>query len=228
MFTQQNFIQPHIRTKTFRRIYSRLVICITVAFLVLCCFLSFSVNATTLTGKVIKVSDGDTISILDRAKNTHKIRLAGIDAPEKSQPFGQKSKDQLAKTVFGKQVKAQCGKSDRYGRAVCKILLADSDVNLEQIRAGFAWHYTAYASAQTPEDRNLYSMAEERAHAHRMGLWRDKQQTPPWEWRHNNRKEHNVVSNTSSCPCSGELQCTGQKGGHYCTMLSGKKRYLSQ
>ncbi len=93
------------------------------ALLFACCFLSLSVGASTLIGKVIGISDGDTIDVLDSAKTTHRIRLAGIDAPEKAQPFGQRSKQHLSDSVFGKQVEVLGGKIDKYGRTVGKILV---------------------------------------------------------------------------------------------------------
>jgi endonuclease YncB( thermonuclease family) len=95
-------------------------------------------GAATLTGKVVGVSDGDTITVLDAAKTQHKIRLAGIDAPEKAQPFGQKSKEHLSDSVFGKQVQVEYTKTDKYGRTVGKVLVNGMDANLEQIKAGFA------------------------------------------------------------------------------------------
>ena len=98
-------------------------------------------------GRVVGVSDGDTITVLDRAKVQHKIRLAGIDAPEKGQAFGNASKENLSRLVFDSQVEAHCHKKDRYGREVCKVLRGATDVNLEQIRAGMAWWYREYAKA---------------------------------------------------------------------------------
>lgn len=183
------------------------------------------VFASTFTGKVIGISDGDTVDVLDSSKTTHRIRLAGIDAPEKAQPFGQRSKEHLSDSVFGKQVEVQGGKTDKYGRTVGKILVNGFDANLEQIRAGFAWHYKAYESEQSADDRSLYSMAEENARAQRLGLWSEKKQMPPWEWRHGGRDEPTPTSIASGCPCSGESHCTGSKGGQYCMTPNGKKRY---
>jgi endonuclease YncB( thermonuclease family) len=188
-------------------------------------FLSLSVGAETLTGKVIGISDGDTIDVLDSSKSTHRIRLAGIDAPEKAQPFGQRSKEHLSDSVFGKQVEVQGGMIDKYGRNVGKILVNGFDANLEQVRAGFAWHYKAYESEQSAEDRRLYSMTEEMARAQRLGLWSEKKQMPPWEWRHGGKDEPTPTSIASACPCAGESYCTGLKGGQYCTTPNGRKRY---
>ena len=95
---------------------------------------------------MVAVSDGDTITILDDAKTQHKIRFAGIDAPEKGQPFGERSKQNLSALVFQKRVEARCHKKDRYGREVCAVFVSLRDVGLEQIRAGMAWWYREYAA----------------------------------------------------------------------------------
>ena len=127
--------------------------------------------------------DGDTITVLDRAKVQHKIRLAGIDAPEKGQAFGNASKESLSRLVFDRQVMAQCHKRDRYGREVCKVMRGSTDVDIEQIKAGMAWWYREYAKEQTPPEREEHAREEEGAKASRVGLWRDPKPVPPWEWR---------------------------------------------
>ncbi len=88
---------------------------------------------------VVHVADGDTITVLDAGKVQHKVRLAGIDAPEKAQPFGQRSRESLADLVAGRTVIVETHKKDRYGRYVGKVILNSRDVNLEQIRRGMAW-----------------------------------------------------------------------------------------
>lgn len=140
-------------------------------------------SAATLEGKVVRVADGDTITILDQSKIQHKIRLAGIDAPEKGMPFGQKSKQHLSELVAGKQVTVETTKLDRYKRRVGKVLVDGQDANLAQIEAGFAWHYKDYEREQSRIDRLAYTRAEERAREARKGLWVDNQPVPPWEWR---------------------------------------------
>ena len=99
------------------------------------------VVATTLVGKVIGVQDGDTIEVLDSSKHSHRIRLAGIDAPEEAQPLGQRSKQNLSGLVFGKQVEVDGGKTDKYGRTLGKVVVNGADANLTQVKAGFASHY---------------------------------------------------------------------------------------
>jgi endonuclease YncB( thermonuclease family) len=142
------------------------------------------IYAATLTGKVVGVSDGDTITVLDDQKVQHKIRLAGIDAPEKKQAFGQVSKDHLAKQVFSKFVTVDYSKSDKYGRLVGKILLDGQDVNIRQLQTGLAWHYKKYEAEQPPEDRVTYARAEQVAQDRRVGLWGDRNPVAPWDFRH--------------------------------------------
>jgi len=147
--------------------------------------LAFALPAwADLTGEVVGVADGDTITVLDADKVQHKVRLTGIDAPEKKQPFGNRSKQSLSDMVFNKIVTVETDKRDRYGRELGKVLAGGKDVNLEQVRAGFAWHYTAYERTQPVADRQAYADAENEAKAAKRGLWVDADPTPPWEWRH--------------------------------------------
>lgn len=183
------------------------------------------VVAATLTGKVIGVLDGDTIDVLDSTKHPQRIRLAGIDAPEKAQPFGQRSKQNLSSLVFGKQVEVDVGKTDRYGRTVGKVAVNGTDANLAQVKAGFAWHYKQYASEQSTTDRDQYSIAEDSARSSRVGLWHDPKPLAPWDWRHGGKDEPTVTSLASGCPCSAASLCTGPNGGRYCVAPNGKKRY---
>ena len=146
-------------------------------------FLAASLNASTLQGKVVHVADGDTITVLDANNTQHKIRLQGIDAPEKAQAFGQKSKQSLHQLVHSKQVSVEYQKKDNYGRAVGKVVYNGTDVCLEQIKFGMAWHYKQFESEQPKEDREIYAQAELSARANAIGLWKDKQPSPPWEFR---------------------------------------------
>jgi endonuclease YncB( thermonuclease family) len=138
-------------------------------------------------GRVVGVSDGDTIKVIDANKLQHKIRLAGIDAPESRQPFGSKAKEALAALVFDRDVELQCGKIDRYGRSVCVVLLDGQDINLRQVEAGFGWWYRKYASEQTGEQRKNYESAETSARTSKRGLWGDPQPISPWVWRRSKR-----------------------------------------
>ena len=156
-----------------------------IALIWLC--IAMSLNATTLQGKVVSVADGDTITVLDSQKTQHKIRLQGIDAPERAQAFGNKSKQSLHEMVHGKQVTVDYQMKDKYGRVVGKILLNNTDVCLEQLKRGMAWHYKQYANEQPKEDRETYSLAEQQAKTELKGLWKDKQPVPPWEFRKQNK-----------------------------------------
>lgn len=134
------------------------------------------------------ISDGDTITILDAGNRQLKIRLSGIDAPESHQAFGQKSKANLSALVFNRQVVAQCAKTDKYRREICKVMVGGIDANLEQLKAGMAWWYRYYANEQPLQDQEAYEAAEFNAKIRRLGLWADKNPTPPWDWRHENRR----------------------------------------
>jgi len=143
--------------------------------------------ADTLIGKVVGVADGDTITVLDEQQSQHKIRLAGIDCPEKAQPFGQNAKQSLSDLVFGRLVTVEWQKLDRYKRVLGKVLVEGRDVNLEQVRLGLAWHYKKYDREQEPYDRASYSQAEIKARMSNRGLWSDPEPIPPWDWRKGNK-----------------------------------------
>ena len=151
--------------------------------LVFILFLSNFVNAKTMEGLVVGVADGDTITVLDPQKNTYKIRLQGIDAPEKKQAFGEKSKQSLHDLVHGKQVHIEYDKEDKYGRTVGKVTLGDLDVCLQQLVLGMAWHYKKYQNEQSATDRAVYSETESKSKSLRLGLWADDAPMPPWEFR---------------------------------------------
>ena len=143
----------------------------------------FSLEAATLQGKVVSVADGDTITVLDSQKTQHKIRLQGIDAPERAQAFGNKSKQSLHEMVHGKQVTVDYQKKDKYGRVVGKLMLDNTDICLEQVKRGMAWHYKQYANEQPKQDQEQYAQAEKKAQAESIGIWKDKSPTPPWVFR---------------------------------------------
>lgn len=145
--------------------------------------LALPASSAELIGRIVGITDGDTLTLLDAARQQHKIRLAGIDAPESHQPFGQRSKTNLSALAFNKEVIADCTKVDKYKRLICKVAVNGIDINLEQVKAGMAWHYKQYAREQTLRDREDYEVAEFNAKIRRFGLWADKNPEPPWEWR---------------------------------------------
>jgi endonuclease YncB( thermonuclease family) len=156
-----------------------------------------AVWADSLQGKVIKVADGDTVTIVDDRGKKHRIRLAGIDAPEKDQPYGDVSTQGLAELVSDKTVTIEYNKLDRYKRIVGKVLVDPPgevfcmtldcvkkiDAGLEQIKKGLAWHYKKYQGEQTEKDRLLYSEVEKQSISTKVGLWMNNEPMAPWDWR---------------------------------------------
>jgi len=131
--------------------------------------------------------------VLDADKTQHKIRLQGIDAPERGQAFGTKSKEHLSDSVAGEIVVVEYDKYDRYGRILGKVLLGGEDMNLEQIRAGLAWHYKKYQGEQTVAGRVAYSDAEMEARRRKLGLWGDTAPMPPWDYRKAQRDRKKAI-----------------------------------
>ena len=189
-------------------------------------------------GRVVRVADGDTLTILDATGTTvvspvanatplgqrascplpasptqHKIRLNGIDAPEKSQAFGQKSKQHLSSLVFGKDVCVKYKSRDKYGRILGTVYIDGLDVNLEMLRVGLAWHYKRFDS--TP----AYAAAESEARQNRRGLWSDSNPIPPEQFRHASSNKRHYCNcenyrNTRGYPCGkGEGTPCGKCGG---------------
>jgi endonuclease YncB( thermonuclease family) len=139
--------------------------------------------STFLEGLTTSVADGDTLTVLDAAKVSHRVRLLGIDAPERGQPYGKVARQVLLERVIGKRLRVLVQSKDPYGRSVGKVLLGGTDINLELVRAGLAWHYKHFADDQLPGDARLYAQAEREARLARTGLWAEPMPLPPWEWR---------------------------------------------
>lgn len=138
---------------------------------------SAAMEALVINGKVIKVQDGDTITIL-AGKTQHKIRLDGIDCPELHQAYGQKARQFTSTLVFGKKVKVLYKDKDRYGRILGTVFtMGGANLNHELMRAGLAWHYTQYS-----KDKKLAALEKAARKAGR-GLWSDKSAIPPWQFR---------------------------------------------
>ncbi len=134
-------------------------------------------------GRIIRVVDGDTVVLKDEHGDNHKIRLAGIDAPESLQPFGQQAADLLRGLVLGEHVRTLSYKNDRYGRTIATIFLHDQDINLAIIDAGLAWHYKKYASEQPLSEELAYAHSELMARQNKLALWSDEEPIAPWDWR---------------------------------------------
>lgn len=137
---------------------------------------------------MVGLRDGDTITVLDAGKAQHVVRIGGIDAPERKQPFGTAAREALSSMVYDRRVDARCWKRDRYGREVCSVHVGSRDVGLAMIRDGYAWHYKEYEREQRPEERAAYAQAEVDARAAKRGLWREPGAVPPWAWRKEARR----------------------------------------
>lgn len=149
----------------------------------LICFFSASAISEVLNGTVVGVSDGDTITVLDNSNKEHKVRLMGIDAPEKSQSFGNQAKKTLSNYIYKKEVSVEYKKLDKYKRIVGKVTLDERDICLQMIRDGMAWHYKEYAKEQSKTDKDLYSEAEAKARKLKVGLWHQADATKPSNFR---------------------------------------------
>lgn len=161
--------------------------------------LSWNIEARSISGKVVSVADGDTITVLDSSKTRHRIRLAQIDAPEKKQDFGRRSKQSLSDLVAGRLVTIDIETTDQYRRLVGTVIADGRDVNLEQVRRGMAWVYTRYAHDPA------YYAAESTAKASGIGLWSQPHPVSPWEFRHRRKSggsasvNKQTSDNTFSC-----------------------------
>lgn len=128
--------------------------------------------------KVVKISDGDTFTAINRDNLQLKIRVWGIDAPEKKQAFGTKAKDYLASLIFGKTITVDVQKQDGWGRYIAYVYTPDDrDVSLEMINAGMAWQFVEYDQSEK------YRAAESQARKSKKGLWSDPHRIAPWEFR---------------------------------------------
>lgn len=143
-------------------------------------FLSLATSqscASEFTGVVVGVADGDTLTVLTPQKDRVRVRLDQIDAPEKGQPFGERSRQSLAGLSFQKTVRIVDHGDDRYGRTIGTVFVDRLNVNVDQLRRGMAWVYVRYAH----QDR-LFAI-EQDARKARRGLWADLNPVPPWDWR---------------------------------------------
>ena len=139
--------------------------------------------AAELEGRVVAIRDGDTIDLLTLESVRVRVRLAGIDAPETGQPYGSAAKRGLSALTYRQHAHVAWVKHDDYGRIVGTVYVRGTDINLQMIERGLAWHYRAYAAEQGGYDRRRYAAAEASARSQRLGLWRDANPVPPWEYR---------------------------------------------
>jgi len=135
-------------------------------------------SAQVLTGRAVKIIDGDTFTLLVNEHEQVKIRLDGIDAPEKGQAYGNRAKEYLSSMIWGESLTVIIKSKDRYGRFIGKVCTSTiSDVNLEMISAGYAWQYRDY------NNDNSYTVAENQARKNMRGLWQDKNPIRPQDFR---------------------------------------------
>jgi len=141
-------------------------------------------TSLAFTGKVVSVADGDTVTLLTEGKSQIKVRLYGIDCPEKAQAFGTKAKRFTANLVFGKQVVVDPIDQDRYGRTVGVLSVQGVNLNEAILKTGYAWVYTRYCRKSFCSG---WQEIQEAAQAGHLGLWSNPNPTPPWEYRRGSR-----------------------------------------
>lgn len=162
-----------------------------VSLLFLMLALALNISAQTIKGKVVGISDGDTITILDSLHHKIKIRLYGIDCPEKGQDFGAAAKKFTSDKCFSKVVHVQTKGKDKYGRTLGVVMLPDrNELNLLLLQNGLAWHYKAFDKSKK------YADAELAARQHKSGLWIVKSPVAPWDFRKAKRNKQEAVAVT--------------------------------
>lgn len=181
--------------------------------------------AYEITGRVVGVADGDTLTILDATNTQHKIRLADIDAPESGQPYGNRAKQRLRALVAGKTVIADCRERDKYGRDVCTVIVDGADVNADLVATGHAWVYEQYnARADLPP-------LQEAAKSKGAGLWSlpEAQIVKPSDWRHGQKDVQEQVKAVKAQQATQADVACGSK--RYCKQMAScaeAKFYLQQ
>lgn len=184
--------------------------------------------ATELTGKIVGVHDGDTLTLLvsDGARFKQvKVRLAEIDTPESKQPYGQRAKQALSDLTFGKQVRVVVQDTDKYGRTVGRVYVGGVDVNAELVKRGAAWVYRRYS-----RDPSLLVL-EQHAKAAKRGLWTlpEAQRCPPWDWRHGTCGTAPAPATTTpASTANGGFSCSGKRYCREMTSCEEAKFYLTR
>jgi endonuclease YncB( thermonuclease family) len=156
------------------------------------------------TARVVKIVDGDTISVRVAGKDLQKVRLVEIDTPEHDQPYGREAKQALAALISGREVRIESQGADDYGRLLARVFVGDLDVNAELVRSGAAWVYRKYS-----DDPELLAL-ETDARAQQRGLWAlpAAERVPPWQWRHpDTAPKQPSVPDASGFHCGAKSYC---------------------
>jgi endonuclease YncB( thermonuclease family) len=143
---------------------------------------STAVSADTLTGRVVEITDGDTLTLLV-GRQSYKIQIAAIDAPERYQTWGDQSRTNLSRLTLNRTAVANCSRLERWDHQACQVTVNDMDIGLQQIKEGMAWWIRQDAHVQSAEDQSAYENAELMAKMRRLGLWGATNPVPPWEFR---------------------------------------------
>jgi endonuclease YncB( thermonuclease family) len=170
-----------------------------------------SAMASSWNGIVVGISDGDTLKVLNVQKQQIKIRLVEIDAPEKTQAFGEQSKQSLSDICFKKKVVVEDKGTDKYKRTLGRLSCDGVDANAEQVKRGMAWAYTKYLT--DPIIADLEKTAKDSG----TGLWADENPSSPWDFRHGGKAAKSSNNHVEKMAANGELKC-GEKS--YCKQMS--------
>lgn len=193
-----------------------------ILFLITLLLLPGLAGATDITGQVVGVADGDTLTLLTADKTQVKVRLGEIDTPESKQPFGTRAKQMLSDLAFGKEARMVVQDTDRYGRTVGRVYVGSLDVNAELVKQGGAWVYRQYL-----KDQSLLTLEAE-AKAAKRGLWGlpEIERCPPWDWRRGKCATSSTATKTA--PVSSGLTCGSKKTCKQMVSCEEARFYLTQ
>jgi micrococcal nuclease len=170
--------------KNYRRLLAASMIW-TMTLLMACAPSAAQVPQKEVFGRIVRVTDGDTVTLLSSDNTQIKLRLAGTDAPESRMPYGQASRVHLAGLVLNKEVVAVTQKQDHYGRNVATLFIGTKDINLSMVQADMAWHYKQFESVLDKSIARKHAQSEQTARFEQQGLWQQPNQQAPWDWRKN-------------------------------------------
>jgi len=187
-----NVTTMDFRTSIFSRFTRQAAITAAAALLLFLC--AGGALAEELMGRVIKVADGDTITVQLANKKKERIRFLGIDAPEHDQAYGAEARTAMNKLANSKMVKVVYEQRDMYGRIVGQVFVDGRDLGMLMLRMGLAWHYKQYSNSKE------YAASEEAARQAKVGLWHDPSPVPPWEFRREQKRQRQLNRAATSTP----------------------------